>query len=343
VPHELIATAPRTTAFREYEVSDPEPHQATVRTKLSTISHGTEMSLYRGTAPFATQEFDLERRAFIEHEGGTIFPCRLGTEYVGEVTAIGEKVENLAVGDLVYGRGGHRDVQQGDAASLVRLSSAMDCEAALFVHQGCVALNAVHDGDVRVGDTVAVFGLGVIGLLAVQIALLSGASRVFAVESIARRQEVGREFGAECVFDPSVVDAGLEIKSRVGAGVDVAVELSGTYPGLQSAIRSVCKTGRVVGAGYYQGGGNALRLGEEFLHNRVDVVSSMYVWDCPHRAFPRWTRERLQETVFELLSAGRLSTQSLVTHRVTWQNAADAYQLLDERGNETIRVAVTYE
>jgi threonine dehydrogenase-like Zn-dependent dehydrogenase len=145
------------------------------------------------------------------------------------------------------------------------------------------------------------------------------------------------------VFDPTTEDAGLDMKTRAGAGVDVAFEVSGTYPGLQAAIRSVRMGGRIVAVGYYQGGGEALRLGEEFLHNRVDVVSTMYVWDCPHRDYPLWDKSRLQDAVFELLSSGQLKTDALITHRIPWQQADDAYRLLDEHPDETVRVAITYD
>jgi len=343
MPRELIAVAPREPVFREYDVPPPGPGEARVRSKLTTISHGTEMSLYRGTAPFATQAFERERRAFLPHEHGTIYPMQLGTEYVGEVVEVGDGVDEVAVGDLVYGRGGHKEVQQTRAGELVRLPTTLDPEAALFVHHGCVALNALHDGKMRLGDSVGVIGLGVIGLLAVQMARLSGARRVFGADTFAMRRQLALEFGAEEVFDPATDDAGLEMKSRAGAGVDVAFEVSGTYPGLQAAIRSVCIGGRIVAVGYYQGGGEALRLGEEFLHNRVDLVSTMYVWDCPHRDYPLWDKARLQDAVFELLASGLLSTESLITHRIPWQEADSAYQLLDEHPEDTVRVAITYD
>jgi threonine dehydrogenase-like Zn-dependent dehydrogenase len=343
VPRELIAVAPRRPVFQEYEERLPEPGEAVVRSTLTTISHGTEMSLFRATAPFATQAFERERRAFVPHEQGTIFPMQLGTEFVGEVLAVADGVEDVKVGDPVYGRGGHKEIQQTPAAELVVLPPSFNPEAALFVHHGCVALNAVHDARIRLGDSVGVFGLGVIGLLLVQMSRLCGARRIFASDAFSIRRELGSAYGAEEVFDPGTVDSGLEMKSRAGVGVDVALEASGTYPGLQAAIRSVRVGGRIVGLGYYQGGGEALRLGEEFLHNRVDIVSSMYVWDCPHRDYPLWDKSRLQAAVFELLGKGLLNTDSLVTHRIPWSEADSAYHLLDEHPDETVRVVISYE
>src|SRR5262245_12267899 len=125
MPRELIAVAPRQPVFRDYEVEPPGPGEARVRSALTTISHGTEMSLYRGTAPFANQAFDRELRAFVPHEHGTIYPMQLGTEYVGEVIDVGDGVDEVAVGDVVYGRGGHREIQRAPASELVRLPDGL--------------------------------------------------------------------------------------------------------------------------------------------------------------------------------------------------------------------------
>lgn len=340
---ELITVAPRRIEAREVDDRAIGPGEIRVRSRLTTISHGTELALYRGTAPFATQRFDLETRAFRDEPGGTIYPFRLGTEFVGEVVEVGPDVESLAVGDTVYGTGGHSDLQLLAAADAISIPAGVEPEVALFVHHGCVALNGVHDAGLLVGDVVGVFGLGVIGLLTVQLAHLAGARAVYAADPLPHRRELALAGGAAEAFDSFADDPGLTMKTRAGAGVDAAIEASGSYPGLQDAIRSVRIGGRVVGLGYYQGAGEALRLGEEFLHNRVEVVSSMYVWDCPHRAYPRWGRQRLRETVFGLLASGALAVGDYVTDRIPWADAADAYRLLDEHPERTVRVAITYD
>ncbi|MFN8224434.1 MAG: zinc-binding alcohol dehydrogenase [Gaiellales bacterium] len=339
---EFVTTGPRQIEIREVDERPLAPEEVRVRSLLTTISHGTELALYRGTAPFATQRFDLETRAFREEPGGTIYPFRLGSEFVGEVTEVGSEVVGVAVGDVVYGNGGHAHVQQLRADAVIPIAPGIDPERALFVHHGCVALNAIHDGALLVGDVVGVFGLGVIGLLTVQLAGLAGARTVYAADPLAHRRELALACGAADAFDSIAADAGLEMKTRAGAGVDVALEVSGTYRGLQDAIRSVRIGGRIVGGGYYQGGGEALRLGEEFLHNRVELVSSMYVWECPHRAHPRWDRARLRETVFGLLASGALDVSRYVTDRIPWEETAAAYRLLDEHPEQTVRVVITY-
>ena len=97
--------------------------------------------------------------------------------------------------------------------------------AGIFTSLARVALNAVHDARIKVGDNVAVFGLGTIGLMVVQLAKLSGANKVFAVDLIDKRLRKAEEY-AVVAPNANVVDASVEIKKRTGGkGVDVASRL----------------------------------------------------------------------------------------------------------------------
>ena len=128
--------------------------------------------------------------------------------------------------------------------------------------------------DVRLGDRVAVFGQGVIGLLATRLATLAGAE-VVAVDALPRRLEAARAMGAvETVAADAPGGAGAAVRAWSGGGVDAAIELSGNDRALHEAIRSVVVEGTVVASGFYQGGAEHLRLGEEFHHNRVRIVAS---------------------------------------------------------------------
>src|SRR6266498_484303 len=201
----------------------------------------------------------------------------------------------------------------------------------------------VHLARLKLGDTVAVFGLGAFGLLAVQLARVSGAAWIAGVDPIAGRRELARRLGTDAVLDPSAEDAGREIKVAAGrGGVDVAIELSGSYAALHEALRSVRLAGTVVAAGFYTGGaGDDLRLGEEWHHNRLTLVGSMSGWGAPHRD-PGWDRRRLRAASLDLLASGRLEVDALVTHRIPFAEAARAYDLIDRRPETTLRVVLTY-
>jgi threonine dehydrogenase-like Zn-dependent dehydrogenase len=202
----------------------------------------------------------------------------------------------------------------------------------------------VHDAHIKLGDRVAIFGLGVIGLLAVQLARLDGALWIDAVDPLPRRRALAEQFGADRTLDPAAGDVALAIKSSSPQrGADVAIELSGHDAALHEAMRSARVAGTVVAGGFYQGGAAALRLGEEWHHNRLTLISSMGVWGCPHRDYPAWDRARVHATAVELLASGRLRTDGLITHRFPFERAAEAYELIDRHPDEVVKVVLTYD
>lgn len=289
------------------------PGEIRLKSLISAISHGTELHFVRGTSPFAGKYFDSTLRAFVtgadtsEHD-----PDVLGYEMVSVITEVGAGVNGLHAGDLVHSGTPHQDRTILDVAQqrhfgypVTVLPRGAPLEPALFISLGSVALQAIHDARIKVGDRVLVSGLGAIGLLTTQLARLSGASVVVS-DPLAGRRRMALQLGAGRAIDPveAVVHGGLavQIKRECGThGVDVAIETSGVYPALHQAIAAVGVGGRVVSVGFYQGDAIGLRLGEEWHHNRPDLISSMGVWGCPHRDYPLWDRQRLTDEVRDLL------------------------------------------
>ncbi len=346
MPREFVLVAPTKFEYREYSEPPIGPGEVRVRTIVSGIKHGTEMALYTGATPFLTQRFDLECRLFLPNESEVtgLYPHRLGSWLVGQVIEVGEAVTRLHVGDLVHGGLPHRPTNVARAVQLYPLAPNMSPETALFTDPALFALNAVHDAQLKLGDVVAVYGLGAIGLLATQMVRLNGAMRIFAVDLIPMRRDLALRYGADEALDPSQGDVALAIKRATGnKGVDVALEISGAYSALHQAIRSVQVGGRVVAASYYKGNAAALSLGAEWHHNRPTLVSSMAVWGCPHRLYPMWDLKRLELTAIQLLERGLLATEGMVTQRIPYEDAPAAYEMIAAHPDETIKVVLTYQ
>jgi 2-desacetyl-2-hydroxyethyl bacteriochlorophyllide A dehydrogenase len=348
MPSELLLTAPR--ALRIVRYDDPVLGTDAVRAKAvaSGISHGTELALYRGDSPFGRKRFDLDLRQFVAAAETELYPMRMGYEWVGRVDAVGADVRGLEVGEHVHLTLPHRETHtfatgDGPAAPWLVLPREVEPERAVFVQSAAIALQAIRDARLDVGDRVAIFGLGVLGLLAVQFARLNGAGWVAAVDPIPARRKLAGRFGADCTLDPNTSDAGLEIKLASGrGGPDVAIEFSGRYAALHEALRCVRVAGAVVAAGFYVGSaGPDLRLGEEFHHNRLTLVGSMSGWGAPQRE-PGWDRRRLRETALDLIAKGRLDVDAFITHRFPFERATEAYELIDGRPEDTLRVVLTY-
>jgi 2-desacetyl-2-hydroxyethyl bacteriochlorophyllide A dehydrogenase len=286
---------------------------------------------------------------FVEDTAGQAYPSKLGYEWVGTVTEVGSGVQRFKPGDLIHLPTPHRqtqrfvDEEQTALGDIWPLPAGLDPDTAIVLALAGVALQAIHDAHIKVGDRIAIFGLGTIGLLAVQLARLNGAAWIEAIDPIPARRQLATSFGADRTLDPGRSNVAYEIKTASShRGVDAAIELSGHYAALNDAIRSACMGGTVVAAGFYPGGGAPLQLGEEWHHNRLTMVSSMGVWGCPHRDHPAWNRGRIHETAVELLTGGQLRADGLITHRFPFDRADDAYRLIDQHPEDVIKVVLTY-
>ena len=220
--------------------------------------------------------------------------------------------------------------------------SELSDEDLVCIDPAVVSLMAVREGHVRVGDRVAVFGLGAIGLMAVQMARISGATFIVGVEPIDKRRRLAEEYGADLTLNPYECDAGLEIKKRFG-GVDVAIDTSGSYRALHQAIRATSYGGTIVPVSWYHGEARGLNLGEEWHFNRQIMVSGARVESEPYRDYPRWDRKRVYDTVIELFRRGAITSRGLLQPIVKFDEAAEAYRMIDEKPEEAIKLAVIYE
>lgn len=227
----LVVSGERELAFEELAFGPLQADQVRIRTLFSGISAGTELSQYRGTSPFMQREWDDRFRRF--RESGTpswLYPVRnFGYEEVGEVVETGRDVTTLRVGDHVFGTWGHRTmhVWGGAEAAQRKLPPGADPRIGIFSHIGAVALNGVHDARIRMGDLVAVFGLGVPGQIVAQIARASGAT-VVGIDPVASRREAALKLGADRVLDPAAGSVADILKQETGGrGADICIEVSG--------------------------------------------------------------------------------------------------------------------
>jgi threonine dehydrogenase-like Zn-dependent dehydrogenase len=351
MPRVVQFTAPYQVDVVDEPTVPLSPGTARVATSVSGISAGTELTAYRGTNPYLVSTWDPGSRLFhhdadADHaEGGPAYPLRgWGYSEVGTVAELAEPgAGGLQVGDRVWGIWGHRSeaVLPVERLRGHRLPAGLDPVVGSFVRVGAIALNAVLAADAGPGDVCVVMGQGVIGLLATAFARQSGA-RVVAVEGIAARAALALELGAHEVHPPAPGLADVLRESTSGRGADVAIELSGSYAALQEATRLVGADGRVVASGFYQGPATPLRLGEEFHHNRVEVVASQ-IGSVPVRKRGRWDVDRLQETVVARLAEGRPDVGSLVSHRYLVEDAAEAYRMLDADPSVATQVVLVFE
>ncbi|MHB0858686.1 MAG: zinc-dependent alcohol dehydrogenase [Anaerolineae bacterium] len=347
MPRELMVTSPKIIAYFPYEDPEPAGSQVLVRTTVSGIKHGTELNHYRGQVPFENQTWDPTLRLFRplrEHErNAPFFPHSLGSWAAGVVERIGPDITRFRVGDRVHGEWKHRETALMDEGALYPIGNNVEEEIMLFSDPARFALGGIHDADIKLGDRVAVFGLGAIGLLVVQMARLSGAGEVIVVDPDPKRLGLACAFGADAALNPLECDPGVAIKEAThGLGVDVAVEVSGVYSALQQAIRSVHREGLVVTISFYGDQLGRLDLASEWHHNRINLRSSMPVWGCTHRHQPMWNLTRLERTALDLLESGQLRVKPMIGPVLPFDQAAEAYALIDQGAETGVKAILTY-
>ncbi|MGH8013486.1 MAG: zinc-binding dehydrogenase, partial [Candidatus Binataceae bacterium] len=255
-----------------------------LRTMYSGVSHGTEMLMYRGEAPKFKHHWDQQLRHFdVGRPGVNGKPLAIGYESVARVEAVGRLVQNFAPGDVVWVDAPHRETHVVDTRNpppLWRFGAVDDPKSLTFFALCRVALGAVHDAEPLLGGSAVVSGLGAVGQLCVQLLRRSGLRTIFAIDRIKERLEIAARAGAIPIHaeDP---DPAAKIKDLHGA-VDFAIEASGAYSGLALAVRCVAPMGRVVVVSSYGNQSQGLWLGHEFHRNRITLISSMTVNECPH-------------------------------------------------------------
>lgn len=126
-----------------------------------------------------------------------------------------------------------------------------------------------------------------------------------------------------------------------GRGADVCLEVTGSYRAVHEAIRTVAYNSRVCVAGFMQGEALGLRLGEEFHHNRVSVVSSQISGVAP-ALHHRWDAYRLARTAMDLAEQGLLRLLELITHTIPLSRAGEAFELLHTHPEQTLQVVLSF-
>jgi threonine dehydrogenase-like Zn-dependent dehydrogenase len=312
------------------------PADALVRVTLGAIC-GSDLHIYHGHTP-------IEEGAVIGHElvgvveevGGDVRGVKPGERVVAPFyTACGvcaqcrrgwwSQCEDRAVfghgtyfGGLGGGQAEYCIVPRADV-NLVRIPPGVDDEQAIFVGDILsTGLFAAERAGIRAGDTVVVIGAGPVGLMAVMCAQLFGPARVFSVDMVDSRLEMAGDLGA-VPLDTRATNPVVEVQSHTGGlGADVALECVGRIDAIETAINCV------------RGGGTVSSVG----------VPSAINGDFPY--FDAWNRDLTFRTgwtnvhahmrpLLDLIAAGRLHPERIISHRMRLEDAVDAYRMFDRR------------
>lgn len=325
----LVCPGPGEVAWAEIDLADPKPGEVRVRNRTGAEKHGTMASFFKGVAN-ERGRWDAETGIHRPGEGVLWnYPIPLGNVQVGE-TEDGRRVAHW---------GPFQPFANVREEDLREIPASVDWRDAVLLDPAEFALGALRDGGVRIGDRVAVFGLGAIGLVTTRLAKLAGASLVIGLDPSPARRAVS---GADLALDSSG-DAGLAIREATGMlGVDVAIDFSGARPAFQAALRGVAYGGTIVMGAFPAPWGPGLDLGGEAHMNRPRVVFSRACSD-PNPDHPRWDWNRIRRHCHEIVASGRLSGADIVDAPVPFESLPEVYPSIAAAPERSIKLSVVYE
>lgn len=337
----LYFTAPRQIEIRESEIPIPSRGTVLVKAIASGISSGTELLIYRGQAP---QDMPADSTiAALNHS--LTYPLPYGYSMVGQVVEIGKDIDPVWKGKLVFAFHHHSAYFLASVDSLFCIPEDLTLDEAIFLPNMETAVNLLLDGKPLIGERIAVFGQGIVGLLTVSLLALQPISKLLTFDLHPARRALSQKLGADLSLDPLTHD----FQGHAGAsnpnfgnqlGCDLTFELSGAPSALDQAVAITGYDGRVIIGSWYGTKRVELDLGTHFHRSRMKLISSQVSTISPE-LLGRWNTQRRIDVAWKMLR--RVRPTSFITHRFPLEMAAQAYALLDNQPDHIIQAVITYD
>jgi 2-desacetyl-2-hydroxyethyl bacteriochlorophyllide A dehydrogenase len=255
-----------------------EPNEMLVETLLSAISPGTEMLIYGGMFP---DEMNVDD-SIAALSGAFSYPLKYGYAAVGRVMACGRQVEATWMGRLVFAFHPHETHFSTTPEAVFPIPDEISPEQAVFLPNVETAINLVMDGSPLIGERVAVFGQGIVGLFTAALLRRFPLDRLLTVDRYGMRRKASRSLDVSASLDPDQPDLLEQVRSIIPTGVDLCYELSGAPAALNQAIAVTGFDGRIVIGSWYGKKTAELNLGGAFHRSRMRLVSSQVsTWPPP--------------------------------------------------------------
>ncbi len=358
------------TTVAEVPIPTPQAGEALVRTAASLVSAGTERTLVefaekslvgkaRSRPDLVRQVLDKARREGLVTTVEAAFnrldqPMPLGYSSAGTIVALGEGLQGLRVGQRVACAGGnyavHAEYETVPRNLLTSLPDRVDFEPAAFTTLGAIALHGFRLAEPQLGERIAVIGLGLLGLLMVQIARSAGCA-VLGIDLDAQRVALAGQLGVEAVVRRAAEEAARSF-SR-GRGCDAViicadtpsadpVELAGVIARDRARVVATGAVGLHIPRKIYFEKEIPFVNSRSYGPGRYDPSYEEGGQDYPI-GFVRWTEGRNMEAFVELLACGKVDVRPLITHRFPIEQAPAAYELITGKQKEAfIGVLLTY-
>jgi alcohol dehydrogenase len=331
------------------EVPRPKPKagEAVIRITATTIC-GTDVHIVKGEYPVRAglilghepvgvihelgegldDEFSVGQRVIV----GAITPCGQCFYCLnGAHSQCGGALGGWKFGNTINGAWAEYLLVPHARANLAPVPQMLTDEQVLMLPDiASTGISGAESGNIRIGDAVAVFAQGPIGLCATLGARLRGASTIVGIDPVVTRRDMARRFGANVTLDPATDDVVRRLKDLTGGrGVDVAIEALGRQETFESALRSIRPGGVLSSLGVYSG--KLVAPYEALYAGLADqrIVTTL----CPGG------KDRMRR-LMAMVAEQRMDLTPLVTHRFALEDIKDAYELFSRQGDGVMKVAL---
>jgi 2-desacetyl-2-hydroxyethyl bacteriochlorophyllide A dehydrogenase len=306
-----------------------------VQTLRSAISPGTEMLVYRGQFPAGL----VTDETISALSGRFAYPLKYGYACVGRVIEAGSPEVAAWEGKQVFSFHPHESCFAASPQEIIPLPEDLPIDEAVFLPNMETAVNLVMDGGPLIGERVVVFGQGIVGLLAAGLLSRFPLDCLVTLDRYPLRRQASLQEGANHSLDPSLSESARQLEILFPVGADLAFELSGSPAALDQAIACTGFEGRVIIGSWYGQKRASLDLGGYFHRSRIRLISSQ-VSTLASALGSRWDKARRFQVAWEMIR--RVRPARLITQRYPFEQAAQAYELIDQHAEETIQVVVDY-
>ena len=337
----LYFVKPFEIEVREESLPKIGPEELMLATEISAISPGSEMLVYRGELP----ENNAQPSSLDSVSGNLSYPVKYGYSTVAKVVDVGSRADAAWRGQRVFAFQPHQSQFVSQPEELLVIPDDVPDEDAIFLPNMETAVNLIMDGQPMLGEQVAVFGQGIVGLLLTSLLSNYPLGDLLTLDNYENRRNASIELGAHHSLAPNESEDLDEIHAACKAssgypGADLTYELSGHPATLDAAIAITGFYGRIVIGSWYGNRRAEIDLGGKFHRSRIRLIASQVSTITPELS-ARWDKPRRFQTAWEMLR--RVKPAKLISHRFGLEDAAQAYELIDKQPGEVIQVALTYK
>jgi threonine dehydrogenase-like Zn-dependent dehydrogenase len=328
---QLIITGPRTAVFEEVPIPACPTDGIVVRAKLTAISTGTELRVFRAIPVDKEGRYLHERIPFV-------LPAENGYSMLGEVVEAGTDATGVAVGDRVFVPAPHKQYAAVSARLAIKIPAAISDEQAVFLNILEVGHIALRRGSPAIGENVAIIGQGVIGLSVLAYCQAFG-FRTVVVDENPTRLSIAQRIGSDLAVSASevgFVDRIVEFSD--GQGADLVLEAASRWAAVETAMAIARPGGRVVVVSRHTDVPQFNPVGHPYLGKRLSLLTS-YGHEPDGQ---RWDRVRSFALTLQLLSRQRLAIQPMITHRFDWSRIPEVYGQLDQGDRGMVGIVINW-